>query len=519
MAAPTPQFVIRIGDKQIAGGGFAIPCVSCGVINWWSTDSSGCYWCGEKLCVLCVKHAQTAHADVAGMPEPHFCMSCGRQRTDCKFTRGGRMCVLCGKEKARRCLPSIPPHTAAAHRADEEPEALVEATERIPDEVLLHIFTFFSGLRDAVAALLVCKRWNRLGSCSVVWEALARKRWPSISVRQTALLEKGWHNYYIRRHFFFTLDEPPIPIEDCGRACCPASYNELLPASSRGRTLPSRRCHDCLRTVFKCTRRADVELAVENAWVAEIGTSDNDPWTPAAFPGCDPQATQDWGFHDWYVGLITRADAADRLRDYETGTFLVRESLTRPNEYCITVMVRGAAEHIRISKDSDGFHFGLPGFPSIPALVEHYRTVSLGTHFFRAPTVLRGWPKRLNPAEELARITDPSLGASKDTKPYLRADRRVMSFGVTVQQGAGASQGAAAASAPRPHHLQPVLRPGMSPRSSPPEWMKRASGGGDGAVRGERRHVSVEVTPASLPVFVPPDSSAGTAGQGSASQM
>jgi len=83
----------------------------------------------------------------------------------------------------------------------------------------------------------------------------------------------------------------------------------------------------------------------------------------------------------WYHGNISRADTELHLVNRVNGTFLIRESESRPGQYSISVNFDGAVFHYRIHKDSlTSKYFVSPQskFYSLSELVKYYSQNSNG---------------------------------------------------------------------------------------------------------------------------------------------
>ena len=100
---------------------------------------------------------------------------------------------------------------------------------------------------------------------------------------------------------------------------------------------------------------------------------------------------------------------------------MVRESITRPGEFVVSVKCSQQVEHIRVIRGRGGYRLGgSDGFDTIPLMVAFYNKTSLATHFEEANTTLREappasvWPKVL----ALTKMAS-SLNSDARKRPYL----------------------------------------------------------------------------------------------------
>lgn len=84
----------------------------------------------------------------------------------------------------------------------------------------------------------------------------------------------------------------------------------------------------------------------------------------------------------WMLGRVERNVVRVMLSGKPDGTFLIRESESRRNEYVISVVHEQAIKHINIEKGPDGFGFADPYniYPDFKSLVHHYHKQSLRMH-------------------------------------------------------------------------------------------------------------------------------------------
>lgn len=92
----------------------------------------------------------------------------------------------------------------------------------------------------------------------------------------------------------------------------------------------------------------------------------------------------------WFGGKIQRGKAEKLLADAPDGTFLVRESQTRPGDYSLSVRYSNNVKHIKINRHGNKFDLApdAKSFPTIQELVEHFQTHSLNRHFPGMETTL-----------------------------------------------------------------------------------------------------------------------------------
>ncbi|KAL5019055.1 hypothetical protein ScPMuIL_004777 [Solemya velum] len=86
--------------------------------------------------------------------------------------------------------------------------------------------------------------------------------------------------------------------------------------------------------------------------------------------------------HPWYGGDISREEAENRLQDCRDclpeGAFLVRNSVSSPGDFILSVKVGDGVQHFKVSRSGDGKYFlWLVKFNSLNQLVEYHRTSSV----------------------------------------------------------------------------------------------------------------------------------------------
>eukprot|EP00041_Stephanoeca_diplocostata_P023462 m.577588 g.577588 ORF g.577588 m.577588 type:complete len:547 (+) comp22297_c0_seq2:339-1979(+) len=267
----------------------------------------------------------------------------------------------------------------------------------IPDEVLLLILQNVFGLHDLMSFMMVCKKWRILGHDNSVWKRMTILRWPSISQRSIdAHNNIDWFSTYKARHAMWSLDSvvPPIAVEDRVKPECTIDFRSLNPRKCNARVLDSRICDGCGELLIVCSELQQTRLFLEHGILASSDLDRHYFGRPGAYHVRKaPTDALDWGFSPWYFGLITREAATQILKKFPSGTFLVRESQTRPQDYCLSVTYNNEAHHIRINWDQAGFSIGAPfSFESVVQLVEFYRHTTLGVHFSIVQTKLQYFP-------------------------------------------------------------------------------------------------------------------------------
>lgn len=292
----------------------------------------------------------------------------------------------------------------------------------VPDEVLCHIFQKFSGIRDLILVSLVCKRWYFISRLMWPWRVQASRRWPSLPRQVLLESRREWFEsvdhvpyvvlydflltdttlpsrYYSQRHLIEAkADEMQVVIED-GGGQCPLTFMDDRLCRSNARVLDSRICTVCGKLVLKVENEHAARILIADGVLVESDISSCDFRRPCAFHvHKQPSATLDWGFSEWYFGLVPREHAKTLLSGGDDGTFLIRESINRVDEYSVSVIARGQVHHIRIVQSKLGYHLAIAyAFPSIPQLVCFYHKNSMGLHFDEAPVRLLRCPYKMHP--------------------------------------------------------------------------------------------------------------------------
>lgn len=412
----------------------AMICQRCSRRNHWGVDLHPCYWCGETLCSACC--TETGLPMKSGEAEPHFCLRCGRKRTPCLYRGAKRFCVMCGKPNpAMLPCPEPPPGTVA-------PEGLQRMKcsylyTLLPDICLIRILEFIGTLQGVMAASFVSHRMHALSSDNRVWWSLSKTRWPGICEHLLSDPYRMWLVYYRSRHDHYRKSQRhPTPIEDSDGVRCPLSFNDADGVTAQGRVFDTKLCSGCSELLIKCRSSDQVTLLAGHGVIRPAACTKGSVTTmsvPFAVHACGgrgavPEALSalDWGFSAWYFGAIARGTAEKAMTGATIGTFLVRESLMRPAEYVVSVVVSdGDVEHIRIVKDHYGYQLGIAGrFASVPELVRYYTIHSLEEEFPEVRTVLVAPPAHQDVAA-LLRLRSSYSQGSNDAFSSIRLEEIV----------------------------------------------------------------------------------------------
>eukprot|EP00047_Mylnosiga_fluctuans_P025139 m.182671 g.182671 ORF g.182671 m.182671 type:complete len:207 (+) comp9997_c0_seq25:913-1533(+) len=106
------------------------------------------------------------------------------------------------------------------------------------------------------------------------------------------------------------------------------------------------------------------------------------PPTPAAAPLANSDEA-------WYAGRMPRNKADELLESSPPGTYLVRESDSRPGDYSLSVAF-SIVKHIKISRRGIKYEIApdSKSFASIQELIRHFQQHSLSRHFPGLDTAL-----------------------------------------------------------------------------------------------------------------------------------
>lgn len=118
------------------------------------------------------------------------------------------------------------------------------------------------------------------------------------------------------------------------------------------------------------------------------------PLSPGLATSPSPSEDGDFGFaesseENWYAGRMPRAKADKILTSGADGSYLVRESDSRPGDYSLSVKF-GIVKHIKINRHGNKYDLApdAKSFPSIQELVAHFQKHSLNRHFPGMETTL-----------------------------------------------------------------------------------------------------------------------------------
>eukprot|EP00040_Diaphanoeca_grandis_P019004 m.100075 g.100075 ORF g.100075 m.100075 type:complete len:776 (-) comp27218_c0_seq1:153-2480(-) len=119
--------------------------------------------------------------------------------------------------------------------------------------------------------------------------------------------------------------------------------------------------------------------------------SSYEPWAPTnsnnSASGADTPVKQKFkgrgGDEGWFGGRLDRTKAGGLLDGTPNGTFLVRESDSRPGDYSLSVQFDSVVKHIKINRHGNLYDLApdAKSFASIQELVEYFQAHSLNRHF------------------------------------------------------------------------------------------------------------------------------------------
>jgi len=120
-------------------------------------------------------------------------------------------------------------------------------------------------------------------------------------------------------------------------------------------------------------------------------------WAPGGGPASpsptvvEPEGAADMATEEqWFAGRLGRPKAEKLFVGTPDGTFLIRESDSRPGEYSLSVKYNNVIKHIKINRKGNMYDLApdAKSFPSIQEMVDHFRTHSLNRHFPGMETTL-----------------------------------------------------------------------------------------------------------------------------------
>uniref|UniRef100_H0WFQ9 CRK like proto-oncogene, adaptor protein n=1 Tax=Otolemur garnettii TaxID=30611 RepID=H0WFQ9_OTOGA len=115
----------------------------------------------------------------------------------------------------------------------------------------------------------------------------------------------------------------------------------------------------------------------------------------------------------WYVGPVSRREAHTLLQGQRCGTFLVRESSTRPGNYVLSVSEDSQVSHYLInSLPKRRFKIGHLEFDHMPALLEFYKT-----HYLNTTTLIEPVPRY--PSPQMGSGSTPTLRTAGGNVEYV----------------------------------------------------------------------------------------------------
>lgn len=81
----------------------------------------------------------------------------------------------------------------------------------------------------------------------------------------------------------------------------------------------------------------------------------------------------------WYLGVISRIEAENRLRNasYPDGAFLVRDSESTPGDFSLSVKMNGGVDHYRVLRDTCFYYLWEVRFNSLNELVGYHMEHSI----------------------------------------------------------------------------------------------------------------------------------------------
>lgn len=153
------------------------------------------------------------------------------------------------------------------------------------------------------------------------------------------------------------------------------------------------------------------------------------------------QEDAEFQYEPWYVGPMSRSDAASRLRRSEPGTFLVRRSQNRDRagEFSISLNDGGSVRHLRIDRSGEQPQYkyylsDARSFDSIVALVQYYSEHSLAECFNMLNVKLSLPVNASTTPTPVSNCTSPLTSGVPPSAPArpTRRQPRVLSYAIAI---------------------------------------------------------------------------------------
>ncbi|XP_055330032.1 growth factor receptor-bound protein 2-like isoform X2 [Paramacrobiotus metropolitanus] len=128
---------------------------------------------------------------------------------------------------------------------------------------------------------------------------------------------------------------------------------------------------------------ADDELSFRRGQLLKVLNMDDDQnWYRAELEGREgliPSNYIEMKPHEWYMGRLSRADAARLLKKQaHDGAFLIRASESSPGDFSLSVKCGEDAQHFKVLRDTQGkFFLWVVKFNSLNELVAYHRNSSV----------------------------------------------------------------------------------------------------------------------------------------------
>ena len=123
---------------------------------------------------------------------------------------------------------------------------------------------------------------------------------------------------------------------------------------------------------IKKGERLKISRKCENGdWCEGTGVQGDIGWVPASYIAKVNSLEK----HSWFHGNITRAEAELSLSSGINGSFLIRESESKPGQFSISLRYDGRVFHYRIHMDPQTSHYFVTPeskFENLPELVVHH---------------------------------------------------------------------------------------------------------------------------------------------------